>query len=63
MGLYSDSRKLNPIGEGTHVPVGDTIYARITLDTDADVRMFVRGCVATPSRDVRDPSWTFFEDG
>ena len=65
MGLYKDSSfsALSAIDEGDIVPVGDYIYVEIAMDTDADVNMFVRSCVATPDKDVTEPSWPFFQNG
>ena len=61
MGLYSDAEFLNALALGESVSVGEDVYAKITLDTDANVKMFVTSCVAEPEKN--SPTyWPFFED-
>ena len=62
MGLYSDAGFVVPLELGESVSVGEDVFAKITLDTDADVKMYVTSCVAQPKKGSATV-WPFFQDG
>ena len=59
MGLYSDRTMITPIHEGSDVDVGDMMYVKIELHTEAEVAMHAVSCEAQSEDGAQ--SWPFFE--